>query len=483
MINFISRMMFDKGYAIVLLTSEQAKAAKFTCPVKAIAIAVNDALEAERFEGGKGEVLPLIVGKCCIVLLGLGKEKDLTMTVLRGLVRRVLMAPYFKKAADIEILPHQESVEVVCALIEAKVIGTYTWKKYISRKKDDKTVENKTIHIAAAASSEYAQASLVAACVNFARDLVNENADVVIAEYLEETVQGLVKGCAEVELEVLGRKKLEEKKFGLLLAVNKGSSQAPRVVIARYNGGKKGEPYLAIVGKGLTFDAGGLNLKPTGSIETMREDMAGAAAVIGALKATLGLKIKKNIIFAFGAVENAIDASSFKPGDVYVGYSGKSVEIGNTDAEGRLVLADVLAYVIDKYKPAKLVDLATLTGACVVGLGHDYAGLMSNNDPLAESVAASARLSDDRVWRLPLYPELKDMIKSKIADVRNISNQRGSAGSMTAAEFLHQFVGDTPWVHLDIAGTAFVDGDERMYYGHGATGFGVRLLVDLISKS
>ncbi len=215
----------------------------------------------------------------------------------------------------------------------------------------------------------------------------------------------------------------------------------------------------------------------------MRSDMSGAASVLGALKATLALKLKKNVIFAFGAAENAIDANSYKPGDVFVGYAGKSVEIGNTDAEGRLVLADVIAYVIDVHKPSRLVDLATLTGACVVGLGNDYAGLMSNNDDLAALVAASAELTDDRAWRLPLYPELKDMIKSKIADIKNISNQRGSAGAMTAAEFLHSFVGKTPWAHLDIAGPSFVDGDSRMYYGHGATGYGVRLCVDLIKKS
>ncbi|MBF0331041.1 MAG: leucyl aminopeptidase [Candidatus Omnitrophica bacterium] len=483
MIKFSSKMMFDKGSALVLLTSEQAKAGKFVCSSKDVALRVNDVLKSECFEGGKGEVLPLIIGKCCVVLLGLGKEKELNMTVLRGLVRRALMAPYFKKAADIEIQAHQDSLEVIRALIEAKVIGTYSWKKYISRKKDDKTIENKTLHIVTAGSQECPETVLVAECVNLARDLVNENADVVTAEYLEKTVLGLVKGRIDVETEILGRKKLEEKKFGLLLAVNKGSSQAPRVVIVRYNGGKKGESYTAIVGKGLTFDSGGLNLKPSGSIETMRSDMSGAAAVIGALKATLQLKLKKNIIFAFGATENAIDANAYKPGDVFVGYSGKSVEIGNTDAEGRLVLADVIAYVIDKYKPARLVDLATLTGACVVALGHDYAGLMSNNDVWADAVTASAAATDDRTWRLPLYPELKDMIKSKIADVKNISNQRGSAGTLTAAAFLQQFVGETPWAHLDIAGTAFVDGDSRMYYGHGATGFGVRLLVDMIKKS
>jgi len=482
-IKFSSHASFNRSAALVLLTSEQAAAAKFSSSVKSVASAVNAVLASKRFEGGKGEVLPLLVGECLVVLFGVGKEKSLTMASLRVLLRRAFMFGYFKKAADIEVVPHKDDADVVRAVIDAQVLGTYAWKKYITRKKDDKTVEKKTVHLVAALKPEYAEMIKVAACANFTRDLINENADITNAEYLEKSVRDILKGKSGFTLEVLDRKKLQQKKFGLLLAVNKGASKEPRVVIVKYNGGKKNDPYIAFVGKGLTFDSGGLNLKPSGSMETMRCDMSGAAAVIGALKATLELKIKKNIIFAFGAAENAIDANAYKPGDVFVGYAGKTVEIGNTDAEGRLVLADVIAYVLDVYKPARLVDLATLTGACVVGLGHDYAGLMSNDDKLADEILASAVATDDRAWRLPLYPELKDMIKSNIADIKNISNQRGSAGSMTAAEFLHSFVGDTAWAHLDIAGTAFVDGDSRMYFGHGATGYGVRLMVDLVKKS
>jgi leucyl aminopeptidase len=482
-IKFSSHASFNKSTALVLLTSEQAKAAKFSSSIKSVSSAVNAALSSERFEGGKGEVLPLLVNDCLVVLFGLGKEESLTLASLRVLLRRAFLFGYFKKAKDIELVPHKDTVDVIKAVIDAHTLGTYAWKKYITKKNDDKTVENKTLHIVAASKPEYIEMEKVAACANFTRDLVNDNADLTTAEYLEKTVRGILKGKSGFKLEVLDRKKLQQKKFGLLLAVNKGASKEPRVVIVQYNGGKKNAPYIAIVGKGLTFDSGGLNLKPSGSMETMREDMSGAAAVIGAMKAVFELKIKKNIIFAFGAVENAIDANSYKPGDVFVGYSGKTVEIGNTDAEGRLVLADVIAYVIDQYKPARLLDLATLTGACVVGLGKDYAGLMSNNDALAEDILASAVATDDRAWRLPMYPELKDMISSKIADIKNTSNQRGSAGSMTAAEFLHNFVGKTPWAHLDIAGTAFVDGDSRMYFGHGATGYGVRLIVDLVKKS
>ena len=483
MIKFSSHASFNKPAALVLLTSEQAKAVRFTSSVKSVSAAVNAVLASKRFEGAKGEVLPLLVGKCLVVLFGVGKEKELTMASLRVLVRRALMFGYFKKAADVELVPHKGGADVVKAVIDAQTFGAYAWKKYITKKKDDKTVEKKTLHIVAASGAEYYEMEKVAACANFARDLVNENADVTTAEYLERTVRGLLKGKSGFKLEVLDRKKLQQKKFGLLLAVNKGASKEPRVVIVQYNGGKKKDPYIAFVGKGLTFDAGGLNLKPTGSMETMRCDMSGAAAVIGAMKAAFELKIKKNIIFAFGAAENAIDANAYKPGDVFISYSGKTVEIGNTDAEGRLVLADVISYVIDRYKPARLVDLATLTGACVVGLGHDYAGLMSNNDALAQEILASGEATDDRVWRLPMYPELRDMMKSNIADIKNTSNQRGSAGSMTGAEFLRSFVGETPWAHLDIAGTAFVDGDSRMYFGHGATGYGVRLIVDLVKKS
>ena len=235
-------------------------------------------------------------------------------------------------------------------------------------------------------------------------------------------------------MEILNRKELKAKGLNLLLAVNQASNKPPKLIIVRYNGGKKNKGYTAIIGKGMTFDTGGLNLKPTGSIETMKTDMSGAAAVCGILKNVLTLGIKKNLLFVLGIAGNSIGSCAYKPGDVITGYAGKSVEIGNTDAEGRLVLADTFAYTVKNYKPDRMIDLATLTGACVVALGFDYSGLFSNNDELARQLLEASRVTDDRAWRLPIYPELKEYIKSPIADLKNISSIKGG-GANTAAEF------------------------------------------------
>jgi len=202
-------------------------------------------------------------------------------------------------------------------------------------------------------------------------------------------------------------------------------------------------------------------------MQTLPTNYAGLALVVLAL---------------LGVAENAIGGASYKPGDVFKSYSGKTVEIGNTDAEGRLVLADALSYLVKNYKPARIIDLATLTGACVVALGHEYTGAVSNNDRLSKIVQKSALTTDDKAWPLPNYPELKEAVKSSIADIKNIGYPKGAAGTLTAAEFLRQFVNDTPWVHLDIAGTAFVDGPERTYFSHGATGAGVRLVTSFVQS-
>jgi leucyl aminopeptidase len=267
------------------------------------------------------------------------------------------------------------------------------------------------------------------------------------------------------------------------LAVNQGSRKEPKLIIVKYQGAGSKEKYTALIGKGVTFDTGGLNLKPTGSMETMRMDMSGTAAVIGTLKNTIALGLKKNVLFVCAVAENAIGSGSFKPGDVFRAYNGKTVEVNNTDAEGRLVLADAIAYVVKNYKPEQIIDIATLTGACVVALGHDYSGLISTNDKLAKQLVDSSKHTDDRVWRLPIYPEMKDSVKSNYADIRNTGFPKGAAGASTAAEFLRQFTDDTPWAHLDIAGTAYAEGSGRMYYGFGATGAGVRLLTDYLKNN
>ncbi|MCA9408647.1 MAG: leucyl aminopeptidase, partial [Candidatus Omnitrophica bacterium] len=337
-------------------------------------------------------------------------------------------------------------------------------------------------HIITSSKKVYDEAVIVCDGTNLTRDLINENADVATSTYLEKVIKDLVKGKKNVSLEILNEKEMKSKGLGLHLAVNKGSVNEPKLIIVKYTGAGSKEDYTAIIGKGMTFDTGGLNLKPSNHIETMRIDMSGAGAVIGTLKNTINLKLKKNVLFVVGLAENVTGSRSYKPGDVIVGYAGKSVEIANTDAEGRLVLADAISYVVKNYKPGRIFDIATLTGACVVALGHDYTGLVTTDDKLSRDIVHASNSTDDRVWRLPSYPELKESVKSKIADIRNLGYPRGAGGTITAAEFLRQFTEDTTWAHFDIAGTAFVDNGARMYFGHGATGAGVRLLTHYLQN-
>jgi len=450
--------------------------AKYDKEVAVVLLGANQTHKRFKQELEKGEIFPVLEGKKTFLFIGLGKASSLSLTDVRIQVRKAFLSSYLKKAKTVEIIPHSKDDAAILAIIEGVAIGTYIWDKYKSKDKDDKTVKEKQVTIAVDAKKNFMQAVAVCQGVSLTRDLANDNADTTTSVYLEKTVRSLIKGKKNIRLEILNRKELKAKGLFLHLAVNQGSNKDPKLIIVRYNGGKKTEKYTAIIGKGLTFDTGGLNLKPTGSIETMKIDMSGAAAVCGILKNVLSLGIKKNLLFVLSIAENSIGPAAYKPGDVLKSYAGKSVEIGNTDAEGRLVLADTFAYLIANYKPAKMIDLATLTGACVVALGFDYSGLFSNNDELARQLIDASSETDDRIWRLPVYPEACEYIKSPIADLKNISTIKGG-GAITAAEFLHQFTKDTPWAHLDIAGSAYVEGCGRMYYGHGATGAGVRLLT------
>ncbi len=463
MISFYPHARHDKDAAIILLASGQGHP-KF------------------KKELDKGEIFPVAEGGRVLLFVGLGKLDKLSWTELRIQVRKALMSPFLQKARTVEIVPHRREDKAVLAIIEGALIGAYDWDKYKSKDKNSKIIHPKRISIAAESKKIFADALAVCQGVNLARDLVNDNADRITSDYLEKTVKDLIKGKKNFRLEILNRKELKAKGLHLHLAVNQASLKEPKLIIVRYNAGRKNEAPTAIVGKGLTFDTGGLNLKPTGGIETMKMDMSGAAAVCGILKNVISLDIKKNLLFVLGVAENAIGAAAYKPGDVLTGYAGKSVEIGNTDAEGRLVLADAFAYVVKNYKPAKIIDLATLTGACVVALGFDYSGLFSNSDELAGQLLEASQETDDRAWRLPVYAELKEYIKSPIADLKNTSSIKGG-GACTAAAFLHQFTDGTTWAHLDIAGSAYAEGAGRMYYGYGATGAGVRLLTHYLKHN
>ncbi len=483
MLKFVATPSFKQDINFVFATEEQLKKAKLNLSAAQNKSLLNLLKNNKLFTAGAQQHCELIIGKNYVCVVGLGKAKELTPTQLRIIVRKALLGANTAKAKSIGLIPHDKSQETITAVVEAVNLGTYVWDKYKSAKGKKTQLRNQNIIIAAAKTISVDRVLKTCAGVNLARDLVNENAGVANSKYLEKTVRAFVAKKRNAKLTVLNKAELKRKGLGLHLAVNQGSINDPKLIIVEYKGAGRAQPYTAFVGKGLTFDTGGLNLKPTGGIENMRMDMGGAAAVIGTLKNVLALNVKKNILFVVGAAENVTGSKAYKPGDVIVGYAKKSVEVLNTDAEGRLVLADAISYTLKNYKVKTLIDAATLTGACIVALGYDYTGLVSNNDKLAESLLKSADTTDDRAWRLPLYPELKSSVSSQIADIANLGRPKGAGGTITAAEFLHQFVGKTHWAHLDIAGTSFVDGHERMYFGHGATGSGVRLMTHYLSNN
>lgn len=483
MISFRNNEKFDKDATIILIDKDQVKQKDFLFKNKNVEEGLKELIKEGRFSGEKDEIFPVVDKKAGLVLfVGLGKAEELTLTALRITTKKALLSSFLKKCEDVELIPHATDEKAVIAIIEGYLIGTYKWDKYKSKPKEEKSKTLKNVYLVAPDKKDFQQAAAICAGVNFTRSLVNDNADVVTSELFEKEVKALTKGHKNISIEILNEKELRAKGLNLHLAVNQGSNKEPKLIIIKYDGATAKDDYTAVLGKGMTFDTGGLNLKPTNHIETMRIDMSGAGAVMGILKNVLELKLPRNIIFAMGLAENAIGPAAYKPGDVFTGYGGKSVEIGNTDAEGRLVLADAISYLVKNYKPARIIDMATLTGACVVALGFDYSGLFSNNDELAGQLVHAANDSDDRAWRMPVYPEIKDYIKSQIADLKNTSTIRG-AGACTAAEFLRSFTEGTAWAHLDIAGSAFVENGGRMYFNYGATGAGVRLVTSYLMNN
>lgn len=324
------------------------------------------------------------------------------------------------------------------------------------------------------------EGEIISQAVNNARDWVDLPAEKVTPSKFANDAKKIAKkyGC---KISVFDGKKIKELGMGGLEAVSRGSAQDCRFVVMEYKSKKKNASTIGLAGKGITFDSGGLSLKPADYMETMKDDMSGAAAVIATMKAISLLKPSVNVIAVAALAENMPGSKAFKPGDIVTFYNGKTAEILNTDAEGRLVLADALAYITKNYKLDALVDLATLTGACMYALGHFYCGLMSKHEDLSKKIEKASIISGDRVWPLPFHDDYKPAIKSDVADIKNIGDRRYKAGTTTAGFFLQNFVGDTPWVHLDIAGTAF-NVPSISYFRSGATGFGVRLLVELIME-
>jgi len=317
--------------------------------------------------------------------------------------------------------------------------------------------------------------------VCYSRDLGNLPANVLTPEYFAKDAKNLSKG-KNFKIKIVDVKQFEKLGLNSFYGVARGSRKPAKMIIVEYKGDPKSSYKLGLVGKGLTFDTGGISLKPSPKMDEMKFDMCGGATVMGLLRAVSLLKPKKNIVFAVGATENMPDGDAQRPGDIVRAYNGKTIEVLNTDAEGRLVLADVLSYVEKNYKPSEMIDFATLTGAVLVALGNRASGIMGNDEKLLSKVKTSSVNTDEKVWELPLWDEYTNDIKGKYADIQNISSN--GAGTITAGAFLKEFVGDTPWVHMDIAGTAWRVPKETCYQPNtGASGVAVRLIYDLLESS
>ena len=354
---------------------------------------------------------------------------------------------------------------------------------YRTKMKDEHKVTLKRVVVLNApegAEDAWGEAAHLAEGIEFTRELVTEPANIIYPETFVERCQQRFEGSG-AELIVLDEAKMEELGMGALLGVGQGSVRDSRILAIRWNGGTDGDAPIAFVGKGVTFDTGGISIKPGPGMEDMKWDMGGAGAVAGAMLALVRRKAKANVVGVVGLVENMPDGNAQRPGDVVTSMSGQTIEVLNTDAEGRLVLCDALHWTQQEFKPARIVDFATLTGAIIISLGNEHAGLFSNDDALAKDLADAGNASGDKVWRLPIGPAYDKLIDSPIADMKNIGGK--GAGSITAAQFLHRFIEDgTPWAHCDIAGTVWSD-KPGATWGKGATGFGVRLMDRLVADT
>jgi leucyl aminopeptidase len=475
-------------------------------------------LSPKEFHGSERQLLLLhTAGKLApqrVLLVGLGKEKNFTTETLRramGLAAKKLRDSGIGRAA-VQIAGDSAGPctagDCLNAVVEASLLATYKFRQF--KPDDDKdATELKSLMLCLPAHADLktakevvARAQIVAEATNFVREIANLPGNVVTPRVLADYARALAKE-QKLTCTVLTKSELEKRGFGGLLAVGGGSVNEPHLIALEYNGapgaGSKNaagtaattnaKPKtqsslpIALVGKAITFDSGGISIKPSDKMDEMKFDKCGGVAVLGIMKAVAQLKLPLNVLGIISSAENMPSAASYRPGDIVTSYKGPdkrgvTIEVLNTDAEGRIVLGDALAYARERNAEA-IIDYATLTGACVVALGSFAAGLMGNDELLQEKVRASGERTGDRVWPLPLWQEYKDRIKSDVADIKNTGGRYG--GAITAAAFLAKYVGDTPWAHLDIAGTAWTT-EELPYLTKGATGFGVRLTIDLLSR-
>ncbi|MDP3742600.1 MAG: leucyl aminopeptidase [Candidatus Micrarchaeota archaeon] len=438
-------------------------------------------LDINTFKAKPGVCQTVLLSKNSkVIFAGLGKKEDYNSELLKKAVAKITAVAAVFKAKEITIDATCVESNSVSSIIEGVVLGQYAFLKYKTNGDKTERVEIEKLNIVLNANKKELEtqaktALVIANAVNYCRDLANEPANVATPNFLAQTATTLA--GKNIVVTVLDKQELQKLECNSLLSVSQGSIQPPVMVVMEYKPAKYNKT-ISLVGKGITFDSGGISLKPGKDMDQMKFDKSGACAVIGSVKAIAELQLPIRVVGVFAATENLPSGSASKPGDVVKAYNGKTIEILNTDAEGRLILADALSYTEKNYKPDCIVDIATLTGACVVALGNGVSGLMSNNAELTQKVIQAGEESGDRCWELPLWPEHDEKVKSDIADVKNLGSPEGSGGAISGAAFLKAFVDKTPWVHLDVAGTAWTT-SQRDYYSKGATGVGVRLFVKL----
>jgi leucyl aminopeptidase len=446
---------------------------------------LSRAIAQAGFTGKAGQVVSFLAPTGAaydFVLVGaIGKDKDATYTTFENLGGLLVKEAHRLGLGGLVISAEVAGVKITPAEAAARVLfgarlRSYRFDKYRTTQKPEEKPSLEFICVAGvdvkAAKKAYAPLEALAEGICLTRDLVTEPANVMYPEAMAAVCKTLTQYGLKVE--VMGEEQMRKLGMGSLLGVGQGSVRESQMVVLRWDGADKKEAPVAFIGKGVCFDTGGISIKPAKGMEEMKWDMGGAGTVIGLMKALALRKAKVNAIGAVGLVENMPDGNAQRPGDIVTSMSGQTIEVLNTDAEGRLVLADVLWYVQDKYKPQFMVDLATLTGAIIISLGHERAGLFSNDDKLADRLFAAGEETGERLWRLPLGDEYDRQINSDVADMQNIGADR-EAGSITAAQFLQRFVNGLPWAHLDIAGTAWSKKDAPIC-PKGATAFGIRLL-------
>jgi len=447
--------------------------------------ALSEAIKCDGFTGKKDKQLNIYGNNSIkrIVLIGLGNQKDYTTDRTRSFASNICR--YVNNINVCEFSVDGDSFGLqkngyTQAFSEGLVLGSYEFNEYKTACDKDNKPESATI-FGNVEQKILDKGFALGKAVSFSRDLGNHPANILTPSYIAKEAQKIADKSPKMNCHILDLKEIKKMGMGAFYGVAQGAKEPAKMIIVEYNGGRKSQKPISLVGKGLTFDSGGISIKPSPKMDEMKFDMCGSATVMGVLQAVSELKPKINIVFAIGSTENMPGGNAQRPGDIVTAYNGKTIEVLNTDAEGRLVLADVLAYINKEYEPTAIIDFATLTGAVLIALGNRASGVMGNDASLMKEVKKASEQSFEKVWELPLWEEYTREIKGKYADIQNIGQAR-LAGTITAGAFLKEFVADTPWVHMDIAGTAWGPKEPSYQPKVGATGVAVRLVYQLLEN-